>query len=124
MIIENDDGTTLNTHDPDRGQPERKAQMAKKKKNERAKLLRSQKRMLKLYPSLKLKNGTLHVGSKPIRKARPSSAQLAKRRSQADSRALLESIADLMSGHEWNADTLDAIAQVLINAGYPIEEPK
>lgn len=33
-------------------------------------------------------------------------------------------IATLMSGKEWNADTLDAIAKIIRDAGYVILEPK
>jgi len=31
-------------------------------------------------------------------------------------------IQDLMDGIEWNADTLDAIAQIMVEAGYKIHD--
>lgn len=36
----------------------------------------------------------------------------------------LDAIAAIMSGTEWSADTLDAIAEVLKEAGRPIAEPE
>jgi hypothetical protein len=35
----------------------------------------------------------------------------------------LDAIAVIMSGTEWSADTLDAIAEVLHDAGRPLAEP-
>jgi hypothetical protein len=36
----------------------------------------------------------------------------------------LQAVADIMSGKEWNADTLDAVAKVVRDAGYTIKEPE
>lgn len=39
-------------------------------------------------------------------------------------RNALDAIATLMDGQEWNADTLDAIAEILRGEGYAIREPE